>query len=92
MNTNTCGVIVTRLIGLEPGKLSRAAAQSLLQIDFPESDHARVAELSDKVQEGTLTDDERDELDEYIRVADMLAILQSKARRSIRRAQQVPNE
>jgi len=85
MNTNTCAVIVKRLIGLESSELTPDAARSLLQLDFPESDHARVAELSAKAQTGKLTGDEREELDEYIRVADMLAVIQSKARRSLRR-------
>ncbi len=85
MNANTCAVIVKRLIGLESSDLSPEAARSLLRLDFPESDHARVAELSAKAQTGGLADDERDGLDEYIRVADMLAVIQSKARRSLQR-------
>jgi hypothetical protein len=39
--------------------------------------------LSAKARAGTLTDDENEELDNYLRVGDLLAILQSKARRSI---------
>jgi hypothetical protein len=41
--------------------------------------------LSARAQKGTLTDKERAELEEYIRVADLIAIMQSKARRSLRR-------
>ena len=85
MNANTCAGIVKRLIGMESHELSPEAARSLLQLDFPESDHARVAELSAKAQTGELEVDERDELDEYIRVADMLAVIQSRARRSLQR-------
>ena len=40
--------------------------------------------LSAKARAGTLTADEDEELDNYIRVGDVLAILQSKARRTVR--------
>lgn len=84
MTTNASAAILSRVINREPADLSLEAARSLLRLDFPAADHARVSELSSKARDGALTDDERDELDEYIRVADLLAILQSKARRSIR--------
>jgi hypothetical protein len=45
-----------------------------------------VDELSAKAQKGTLTPEERAELDEYIRVGYELAILQSRARLSLKRA------
>ena len=40
--------------------------------------------LSLKAQQGTLTSKERADLEEYVRVSDLLAILQSKARTSLR--------
>jgi len=42
-------------------------------------------ELSNKAAEGALSPDEREELDEYLRVADLLAVIQAKARRSLKR-------
>jgi len=86
MTRNTSAAILNRLIGPDKDDLSPEAARSLLRLDFPESDHAQVAELPTKAQDGTLTGDEDEELTEYIRVADLLAIIQSKARRSPRRA------
>jgi hypothetical protein len=83
MTTNTSAAILNRLIDPEVGDLSPEAAESILRLDFPEADHARMAELSSKAQEGTLTADEREELQEYVRVADLLALLQSKARQSV---------
>ncbi|MBV8076429.1 MAG: hypothetical protein JO284_08530 [Planctomycetaceae bacterium] len=41
---------------------------------------------SAKAQEGTLTKAERAELEEYLRVSDLLALLQSKARLSLKKA------
>jgi hypothetical protein len=85
MTSNTSAAILNRLIDADGRQLSAGAARSLLRLDFPDPDHARMAELSAKAQAATLTPDERDELQEYLRVADLLAVLQSKARRSLKR-------
>jgi hypothetical protein len=84
--TNTGTDILERLIVPDAATLSADAARSLLQLDFPASDHARVEALSAKAQQGTLTKAERSELEEYIRVSDLLALLQSKARLSLKQA------
>ena len=60
------------------------AARFLLTLDFSEADHARIQELSCKAQDGMLSDEERCELEGYVRLGDMLALLQSKARRSLK--------
>jgi hypothetical protein len=85
MTLNTGPAILSRLIDAEPHDLPPEAARSLLRWDFSTSDHARMAELSAKAQSPTITEDEREELREYIRVADLLAVLQSKARVALRR-------
>jgi len=46
-----------------------------------------MTELSAKASAGTLTAAEGAELDEYLRVADLLALMQSKARRSLKQVQ-----
>ena len=79
---NTGAQIMARLIN---GGISSELAQCILKWDFPEKDHQRMAKLQAKATEGTLTPKDRQELQEYLRVADMLAILQSKARRTLKR-------
>lgn len=59
-------------------------ARYVLDLDFPPADHERIAALSARAQEGALSPDEQEELDGYLRVNDLLAILQSKARQSLR--------
>jgi hypothetical protein len=81
---NTGTTILERLIMSDEPTLSADAARSILQLDFPARDHERVQKLSAKAQEGTLTKGERAELEEYIRVSDLLALLQSKARLSLK--------
>jgi hypothetical protein len=82
----TSATILGRLIMPEKDDLSIDAAQSLLRLDFPKIDHDRMAELSAKANDGKLDPVEKSELEEYLRVADLLAILQSKARVALKRA------
>jgi hypothetical protein len=63
--------------------MSPDTARKLLELRFSPADHDRVAVLSVKAREGALTREERNELDLYTRAADLLAILQSRARRSL---------
>ena len=70
---------------IDPESLSPGTARKLLELSFSRPQQERVALLSEKAQEGTLTPAEQEELDEYIRVGTLLSILQSKARRTLRR-------
>ncbi len=67
-----------------PGRgLSKPLAESLLSLDFPESDAIRAAELNEKANEGLLTDGEREELQVYANIADLLAYWQLRARQTL---------
>ena len=55
-------------------------ARHVLALQFAEADLARMRELNDKNRTGKLTVDEAAELDDFLRAADLLSILQSKAR------------
>ena len=77
--------ILGRVIRSGINDITPETASWLLELDFPKKDHARVARLSAKANEGRLTGDEREELEEYIRAAEMLALWQSKARLALRR-------
>ena len=81
--------IWSRIIDADQGDLTREAADYFLKLDFRPSDHERIAELSEKANGGTLTSLERAELEEYIRVGDLIALIQSKARRSLKQHGQV---
>ena len=72
--------ILQRLIEAGDGALSPAAAKSILQIQFPEADQARVRELAARSAQGILTPEEAAEYDSYIAADDVLSLWQSKAR------------
>jgi hypothetical protein len=78
-------MILRRVIQPDEGGMAPETARYVLGLDFSPPDHERIAALSARAQEGSLSAEEADELDGYLRVNDLLAILQSKARQSLRR-------
>jgi hypothetical protein len=81
---STEGAIWARIVHPENGDLTREAAQAFLRLDFTQADRGRMEELAEKARAGALTPAERKDAETYNRVAHLLALLQSKARRSLR--------
>ena len=75
--------VLRRVFDLGGHGLNRQLAESILALDFPDSDAARISELSAKANEGTLHESEQAELEAYINVGDLLALWQSKARQTL---------
>lgn len=82
----TAAAIWGRIVKPEAATLTPELARAILKLDFDPEDRRRVDELSEKAREGTLTESDRAELEEYIRVNNELGVLQSKARLSLKRA------
>jgi hypothetical protein len=78
--------ILEQLVAIDQRKLSPATARELLEFSFDRSHQERVHVLSGKARGGTLTPAEDQELEEYIHVGDLLAILQAKARQVLKHA------
>ena len=83
MITNSEAAIFSRVLESEKPMLSPEAARSILALDFNKADRDCMNALAAKARAGTLTNDENEELENYLRVGDLLAIMQSKARRSL---------
>lgn len=77
--------LLSQFADLDARGMSAETARKLLELGFDDSQRQRVDVLSEKANKGALTPDEQDELDEYIRVGNLLAILQSKARLALKR-------
>ncbi len=75
--------IFRRVIEPEQGSFPKELARFVMKLDFHGEDHARFEELSAKAREGALTPQEADELDGYLHVDSLLAILRLKAERSL---------
>jgi hypothetical protein len=86
----TASAIWSRIVKADQANLTPELARIILKFGFDPEDHRRIEELSAKAQKGTLTPDERAELEEYVRVNTQLTILQSKARLSLKRAKKSP--
>lgn len=76
--------IFARVWEKRDGRIPITFARQLVKLDFSPDDKSRMHELADKNQEGVISKAELEELDNFIQVGDMLAILQSKARRVLR--------
>jgi hypothetical protein len=81
LGPNTEAAILTRIIQFGQRELTPDAARYLLSMQLPPSDEDRVNELSAKARAGSLTEAEAQELDSYLHIGSLLAVMQSKARR-----------
>jgi hypothetical protein len=82
----TEGAIFARLWESHEDGLTPELAQHILKLKFPERDQARMHELATRNQDGELSAAELREFDNYIKVGDLIAILQSKARQRLKRS------
>ncbi len=74
-----------RLLDHIDAVLSPEAASYILNLRFPQSDIDRMQELAEKARAGALTLEEHIEMDNYERVGQVLSLMKSKARKSLRK-------
>ena len=79
-------VILGRVLRPERGDLPRETAKWLLEVDFDRDDRERIAALYEKAREGTLTEEEDAELEDYGDVGRLLEMLKAKAKASLKSA------
>lgn len=78
--------ILDRIVQPDRPTFSAEAARNILALDFHQADKERMHQLLAKASEGTLTPQEQAAANAYERVGHLLNILQSKARRSLKKA------
>jgi len=89
LTPNTEAAILARIIQSEERKITPEVASYLLSMKLPAADEEHVNDLSAKARFGSLTDDERQELDSYLHVGMLLGVMQSRARRLLRYSPEV---
>jgi hypothetical protein len=67
---------------------ARDAANYLLSLRFDDNDVSRMNQLSELARLGALASADAAELDSYIHVGNLLAVIQSKARSAFRAAEE----
>jgi hypothetical protein len=75
--------IFRRVVEPEKGTFSPDLARFVLDLGFSGKDHTRYEDLSAKAESGAITPQEAEELDGYLHVDSLLAILRLKAKRSL---------
>lgn len=83
MNNPQEAAVLDRLLEPVSRCFTGEVARALLAVRVDELAQARVDELADKCDAGTLTPDERDEYDAHIQASTLIGILQAKARRAL---------
>ncbi len=84
---NDEAAILRRVMQPRNGNLTKTAARAILGWNLTEEDRARMNDLVQRNQRGTLTAEELAELHGYLRVGIFLDLMHSKARLSLKREQ-----
>lgn len=84
VTTNTEAAILARVIEADPDAITPDVARYLLAMRLPRADEDRVNELSAKARGGCLNQSETQELDSYLHIGHLLAVMQSRARRLLK--------
>lgn len=75
--------IWAKVIGPSWQELPREIAHAVLKLKFDKKDLTRIKALSARVQDGELSKQELTELDHYVHVGRVIALMHSQARRSL---------
>jgi DNA polymerase III delta prime subunit len=89
MSTLDQSSVLDRVLDPFAAALTPHAATQIVNFRADEQTQARLDELADKANEGSLTGAEREEYDKYLDAIRLIAVLQAKARRLL---QQRPAE
>lgn len=77
--------VFARIIAADRGDLAPRLAQYILSLGFSPTDQDRMKELAEKNQDDLLTKGEQAELQGFVKAGHLLALLQSKARKSLKK-------
>jgi hypothetical protein len=77
--------IFGRLLDNHKGEMAVGLARYVLTLGFSEAEQARMRELADMNQKGGLSAAEHEELMAYVKAGHLLALLQSKARKALKK-------
>src|SRR5437868_1491583 len=84
LTSNTEAAILARVIESDPSTITPVVARYLLSMQLPRADEERVNELSAKAQAGSLSEGETQELESYLHIGRLLAVMQSRARKLLK--------
>lgn len=71
------------------GAMTIDEARRIVELDFSDAEKQRMHELAERNRAGTLATGEEEELDDYCRVGNTLALLKSRARQVLKTQRRV---
>lgn len=80
--------ILSSVLSLGTPDFDSDAARAVLRLGFSDEQKARMLDLADRGNRGELTPTEQEQMDRFRRVGNFLALMQSKARLSLKHAEQ----
>jgi hypothetical protein len=86
-HTLTEADILSEVVAPDDPTLNQQFARAVLSVGFSGSATEKIRELLQKNNDGTITSEERGNLDKYLRVGQFLDLLQAKARLSLQHDQ-----
>ncbi len=86
ITTTSESEILADIIAPEQGDLTAEVAQAVLRWKFTDRALSRMNELAQSNSKGTITAQERQQLEKYLRVGNLINIVQAKARLSLKSA------
>jgi hypothetical protein len=90
LSTTGEAAILDRLLELKDAPLTVQAAEAVLGLQFAPQDRQRMHELAMKGQEGSLTYEERADLEKYRRIGLFLSLFKSRARKLLKSGARKP--
>jgi len=91
VTSNTEAAILARIIESDVTAITPDVARYLLSMQLTTADKERVNELSAKARAGSLNQCETQELDSYLHIGRLLAVMQSRARRLLKNPDSDPS-
>jgi hypothetical protein len=85
LTRNTEAAILARVIEADETGITPDVARYLLSMQLPNADRDRVDQLSARARAGSITDAEEAELDSYLHIGSLLGVMQSRARRLLKK-------
>src|SRR5665213_1037522 len=92
LTQNTEAAILARVIEADETEITPDVARYLLSMQLPDADRDRVDELSARARVGLLTDAEVAEIDSYLHIGSLLGVMQSRARRLLKKSGNVASQ
>lgn len=75
--------IFRRVLEHQSGAMTPEVAQFFLQLELPDEDRVRLADLAEKARQGALSPVDQADLDEFRRLGRLVELMKLKARKAI---------